>query len=126
MKPLRIALYSHDSLRLGHVRRKLGLAHALTNQLPGLSVRPVTWILISGTGLAPGFQTATGWDWVLLVPAGDPAAFAPALGVLSADPGSRDRLRTRARKQAEMRFSWDGVLSRITAALPAPRQLARP
>ncbi|WAH97067.1 glycosyltransferase family 4 protein [Arthrobacter sp. MMS18-M83] len=60
----------------------------------------------------------------LLVPAGDPAAFAAALGVLAADPGLRDRLGTQAREQAEMRFSWDGVLSRITAALPAPRKVA--
>lgn len=66
MKPLRIALYSHDSLGLGHVRRNLALAHALTNQLPGLTGRPVTGILISGMSLAPGFQAPAGWDWVLL------------------------------------------------------------
>ncbi len=66
MKPLRIALYSHDSLGLGHVRRNLALAHALTNQLPGLTDRPVTGVLISGTSLAPGFQAPEGWDWVLL------------------------------------------------------------
>lgn len=66
MKPLRIALYSHDSLGLGHVRRNLALAHALTNQLPGLMGRPVTGLLISGTPLAPGFQAPAGWDWVLL------------------------------------------------------------
>ncbi|WP_427174577.1 glycosyltransferase family protein [Arthrobacter sp. 92] len=66
MEPLRIALYSHDSLGLGHVRRNLALAHALTNQLPGLTGRPVTGLLITGTAVAPGFRAPEGWDWVLL------------------------------------------------------------
>ena len=66
MKKLRVALYSHDSLGLGHVRRNLALAHALNNQLPGLTGRPVTGILITGTALAPAFQVPEGWDWVLL------------------------------------------------------------
>ncbi|WP_307857128.1 glycosyltransferase family protein [Pseudarthrobacter albicanus] len=51
---------------LGHVRRNLALAHALKNQLPGLTGRPVTGILITGTALAPAFQAPEGWDWVLL------------------------------------------------------------
>ncbi|WP_427129088.1 glycosyltransferase family protein [Pseudarthrobacter sp. S9] len=63
---MRIALYSHDSVGLGHVRRNLALAHALSNQLPGLTGRPVTGILITGTALAPAFQAPEGWDWVLL------------------------------------------------------------
>jgi glycosyltransferase involved in cell wall biosynthesis len=62
----------------------------------------------------------------LLVPAGDPAAFATALESLAADPGLRNRLGTQTRHEAEMRFSWDGVLARITAALPASRKLAYP
>ncbi len=60
----------------------------------------------------------------LLVPAGKPAALAAALGVLAANPGLRDRLGAQARADAETRFSWDGVLARITAALPAPRKVA--
>lgn len=63
---MRIVLYSHDSVGLGHVRRNLALAHALNNQLPGLTGRPVTGILITGTSHAPGFQAPEGWDWVLL------------------------------------------------------------
>jgi predicted glycosyltransferase len=51
---------------LGHARRNLALAHALNNQLPGLTGRPVTGILITGTALAPAFQAPEGWDWVLL------------------------------------------------------------
>jgi predicted glycosyltransferase len=66
VEPLRIVLYSHDSVGLGHVRRNLALAHALNNQLPGLIGRPVTGILITGTALAPAFQLPDGWDWVLL------------------------------------------------------------
>jgi predicted glycosyltransferase len=51
---------------LGHVRRNLALAHALANQLPGLTGRTVTGILITGTSHAPGFPVPGGWDWVLL------------------------------------------------------------
>jgi predicted glycosyltransferase len=66
VEPLRIVFYSHDSVGLGHVRRNLVLAHALANQLPGLTGRPVTGILITGTSHAPGFPAPEGWDWVLL------------------------------------------------------------
>jgi predicted glycosyltransferase len=66
VEPMRIVLYSHDSVGLGHVRRNLALAHALNNQLPGLIGRPVTGILITGTALAPAFRLPEGWDWVLL------------------------------------------------------------
>ena len=66
VEPLRIVLYSHDSVGLGHVRRNLALAHALNNQLPGLTGRSVTGLLITGTSLAPAFQAPGGWDWVLL------------------------------------------------------------
>lgn len=66
MEPLRIVLYSHDSLGLGHVRRNLALAHALTTHLPALIGREVTGVLISGTSVAPGFAVPAGWDWVLL------------------------------------------------------------
>ena len=48
------------------MRRNLALAHALSNQLPGLIGRPVTGILITGTALAPAFRLPDGWDWVLL------------------------------------------------------------
>ncbi|MFE4833626.1 glycosyltransferase family protein [Arthrobacter sp. NPDC056691] len=48
------------------MRRNLALAHALTNQLPYLTGRNVTGILISGTALASGFDVPAGWDWVIL------------------------------------------------------------
>ncbi len=66
MEAMRIVLYSHDSVGLGHVRRNLALAHALNNQLPVLTGRPVTGILITGTAQAPAFQAPEGWDWVLI------------------------------------------------------------
>jgi len=66
MKHLRIVLYSHDSLGLGHVRRNLSLASALSRRLPGLTGRQVTGILVAGTALAPGFRIPAGWDWVIL------------------------------------------------------------
>ena len=78
MEPLRIVLYSHDSVGLGHVRRNLVLAHALANQLPGLTGRPVTGILITGTPHAPGFPAPEGWDWVLLPGVGkSPGGYLP-------------------------------------------------
>lgn len=66
MEPLRIVLYSHDSLGLGHVRRNLALAHTLTNHLPGIIGREITGVLISGTAIAPGFAVPDRWDWILL------------------------------------------------------------
>jgi len=66
MKHLRIVLYSHDSLGLGHVRRNLALANALSEQLPGLTGRQVTGVLVAGTALAPGFRIPKGWDWVIV------------------------------------------------------------
>jgi predicted glycosyltransferase len=78
VEPLRIVFYSHDSVGLGHVRRNLVLAHALANQLPGLTGRPVTGILITGTSHAPGFPAPEGWDWVLLPGIGkSPAGYLP-------------------------------------------------
>ncbi|MEQ4519798.1 glycosyltransferase [Pseudarthrobacter sp. B907] len=75
---MRIVLYSHDSVGLGHMRRNLALAHALNNQIPGLTGRPVTGILITGTALAPAFPAPDGWDWVLLPGVGkSPGGYLP-------------------------------------------------
>lgn len=62
----------------------------------------------------------------LLVPPSEPAALAAALTRLAGDHALRADLGGRARDDAEKRFSWDRVLARITAALPAPRQVAWP
>lgn len=63
---IRIALYSHDSVGLGHVRRNLGIAHALTKALPELTGEEVTGMLISGQSAATGFTVPPGWDWLIL------------------------------------------------------------
>ena len=60
----------------------------------------------------------------LMVPAGDPAAFAAALNRLAADAALRERLGTQARAAAVEHYSWDGVLSRITAALASRQEVA--
>lgn len=62
----------------------------------------------------------------ILVPASEPDALASALTRLAADPDLRDRLGIQAREDAVRRFSWDGVLARITAALPAQPKAAHP
>ena len=41
-----------------------------------------------------------------------------------ADAALRERLGTQARAAAVGLYSWDGVLSRITAALPARQEVA--
>lgn len=46
--PLRVVLYSHDSVGLGHQRRNLAIAHALSRHLPELTGRPVTGLLLTG------------------------------------------------------------------------------
>jgi starch synthase len=60
----------------------------------------------------------------ILVPPGEPEPLAAALIRLAGDPGLRERLGESAREDAVGRFSWDGVLARITAALPPARRLA--
>jgi predicted glycosyltransferase len=63
---IRIALYSHDSVGLGHVRRNLALAHALSAHLPDALGEEVTGLLISGQSAATAFPTPPGWDWLIL------------------------------------------------------------
>lgn len=64
--PVRVLLYSHDSLGLGHVRRNLALAHALAEQLPLLVGRPVTGMLLTGIGATHGVDLPPGFDIVVL------------------------------------------------------------
>ncbi|PNH85664.1 glycosyltransferase family 4 protein [Arthrobacter sp. AFG20] len=60
----------------------------------------------------------------LLVAPGDASAFAAALLRLGADTVLRERLGIQARAAAVGLYSWDGVLSRITAALPGRQEVA--
>lgn len=70
---LRIALFSHDSLGLGHIRRNRALAFALAKDLPALTGRSVSGLLIAGNPEATRFDLPAGWDWVIL-PGVTPAA----------------------------------------------------
>ncbi|MGC2939212.1 glycosyltransferase family protein [Brevibacterium sp. FAM 24638] len=70
---LRIALFSHDSLGLGHIRRNRALAFALARDLPALTGREVSGLLIASSPEAARFDLPTGWDWVIL-PGVTPAA----------------------------------------------------
>lgn len=63
---LRIALFSHDSLGLGHIRRNRALAYALARELPGLTGHSVSGLLIAGNPEATRFDLPAGWDWVIL------------------------------------------------------------
>ncbi|MBE0010923.1 glycosyl transferase family 28 [Arthrobacter sp. AET 35A] len=65
-KELRVVLYSHDSQGLGHTRRNLALAHSLAANLPGLTNRKVTGLLVTGESQATRFDSPDGWDWVVL------------------------------------------------------------
>ncbi|MET4096863.1 glycosyltransferase family 4 protein [Arthrobacter sp. UYCu712] len=62
----------------------------------------------------------------ILVQPGEPAAIAQALTRLGEDPLLREGLGRSARDDAVTRFSWDGVLARITASLPPLRRVAAP
>ncbi|WP_146067452.1 glycosyltransferase family protein [Arthrobacter sp. SX1312] len=63
---LRVVLYSHDSQGLGHTRRNLAIAHALSAGLPGHANRKVTGLLVTGESSATRFDVPAGWDWVVL------------------------------------------------------------
>ncbi len=57
----RVALYSHDTVGLGHLRRNLALASALV-----AGPVPVNVLLISGSREATAFAVPPGVDWVTL------------------------------------------------------------
>lgn len=64
--PIRVLLYSHDSVGLGHIRRNLALAHALSRQLPRLTGRAVTGLLLTGVGHGADLRPPEGFDVVSL------------------------------------------------------------
>ncbi|KRF05788.1 hypothetical protein ASH00_10170 [Arthrobacter sp. Soil782] len=62
---LRVVLYSHDSQGLGHTRRNLALAHALTGSFRRAG-RTVSGVLVTGVAAATRFEIPEGWDWVVV------------------------------------------------------------
>jgi phosphatidylinositol alpha-mannosyltransferase len=61
-----------------------------------------------------GYKELLGSDESMLVPAGDPEAFAQAVIALLKDDGLRRRMGTSGRRKA-MRYSWDEVTKEIAA-----------
>lgn len=57
----RFVLYSHDTMGLGHTRRNLLIANALTDAIPGATV-----LLIAGEGVAGRFDLPPGVDCISL------------------------------------------------------------
>ena len=62
-RPIRVALYSHDSVGLGHTRRNLAIAHALAQELPARTGRGVTGLLLTSLPIPPSHLPA-GFDLV--------------------------------------------------------------
>ena len=62
-RPIRVALYSHDSVGLGHTRRNLAIAHALAEELPARTGRGVTGLLLTSLPIPPSHLPA-GFDLV--------------------------------------------------------------
>lgn len=61
-----VALYSHDSVGLGHARRNRALAYALAADLPRLTGQRVRGLLIAGHPDATADSLPPGWDWLVL------------------------------------------------------------
>ena len=78
-------------------------------------------VIASAVGQVPSI--IDGGRTGILVPPGDPEALAAALNSLAEDPVLCERLGNQARRDAVERFSWNHVLSRITAALPPARKV---
>lgn len=60
-RPLRVVLYSHDTMGLGHIRRNLTIAHALRNRFERLQV-----LLVSGAKEAGSFALPVGADCLVM------------------------------------------------------------
>lgn len=61
-----VAMYSHDSVGLGHARRNRALAYALAADLPRITGEPVNGLLVAGHPGATADALPDGWDWLVL------------------------------------------------------------
>ncbi|MCI2265994.1 glycosyltransferase family protein [Sediminivirga luteola] len=61
-----VALYSHDSVGLGHARRNRAIAYALAADLPRITGERVRGVLIAGHPDATKDSLPPGWDWMIL------------------------------------------------------------
>ncbi len=62
----RIAIYSHDAMGIGHVRRNLVVARALGGEDDAAGHGPTSTLLISGVCEAGSFELPPGVDWLTL------------------------------------------------------------
>ncbi|KAB7745778.1 glycosyl transferase family 28 [Nostocoides sp. F2B08] len=62
-RPIRVALYSHDSVGLGHTRRNLAIAHALAEELPRHTGRSATGLLLTSLPI-PTHHLPAGFDLI--------------------------------------------------------------
>ena len=126
--PLRVVLYSHDSVGLGHTRRNLALAHALAGQMPALTGRPVAGLLLSSLSM-PAHHLPPGFDLVAVPSVGkSDGSYNPRhLGV---DVGEVVRLRAAILRAAVLGFGPDliivdrhvhGLGGELAETLPAVR-----
>ncbi len=61
-----VAMYSHDSVGLGHARRNRAIAFALAADLPRITGEQVRGLLIAGHPDATNDSLPPGWDWLVL------------------------------------------------------------
>lgn len=61
-----VAMYSHDSVGLGHARRNRALAFALAADLPRITGERVRGLLVAGHPGATADALPEGWDWLVL------------------------------------------------------------
>ncbi|NLS11157.1 glycosyl transferase [Nesterenkonia sp. MY13] len=61
-----VAMYSHDSVGLGHARRNRALAYALAADLPRITGQRVRGLLVAGHPDATADALPEGWDWLVL------------------------------------------------------------
>lgn len=107
-RPLRVALYSHDSLGLGHVRRNLALAHSFSKRIPELTGQPVTGLLLTGFD-SISEQLPSGFDHVSLPAiAKDAGSYLPRR--LNVTMSRLIRLRSRLLASSLMAFEPDLVI----------------
>lgn len=63
---IRVLLYSHDALGLGHLRRNLAIAHQIAQDLPEAVGKPVGGLLSVGVLPPAGTTPPPGLDWLVL------------------------------------------------------------
>ena len=101
---VKVVLYSHDSMGLGHIRRNLALAHALSDGIEG-----VTGLLVAGRPEATRFAAPDGWDWLIL-PGVEPAPQGYTVRSLNSDLSTVTAMRGEIFRVAMRTFAPDLIV----------------